>query len=157
MKLLFVDDEQTFLKYLANRMVLEGFTVKATFSGEEAIQAAAEEDFDVAIVDLHMPGIDGIEVLKRLRELQPFLPSIVLTAHGSVDNALKSAKYNAFKFLSKPVDMALLLRTIQEARAHRLEFEGRSQELNNSPGDSSDSGAIVKLFNKLRGLYGVNA
>ena len=157
MKLLFVDDEQTFLKYLANRMVLEGFTVKATFSGEEAIQAAAEDDFDVAIVDLHMPGIDGIEVLKRLRELQPFLPSIVLTAHGSVDNALKSAKYNAFKFLSKPVDMALLLRTIQEARDHRLEFEKKNLEMKDSPDDLSNKGAMIKLFDKLRGLYGVKA
>ena len=67
MKLLFVENEQTFLKYLTNRMVSEGFTVKATFSGEEAILAAAEEKFDVAIVELQLPGIDGIEVLKTPR------------------------------------------------------------------------------------------
>ncbi len=157
MKLLFVDNEQTFLKYLTNRMVLEGFTVKATFSGEEAIQAAEIEDFDVAIVELQLPGIDGIEVLKCLRQLQPFLPSIVLTAHGNVDNALKSAKYNAFKFLTKPVDMAMLLRTIHEAHAHRLEFENQNIELKDSPDDASNKGAMVKLFDKLRGLYGVKA
>ena len=157
MKLLFVDNEQTFLKYLTNRMVLEGFTVKATFSGEEAIQAAEIEDFDVAIVELQLPGIDGIEVLKCLRQLQPFLPSIVLTAHGNVDNALKSAKYNAFKFLTKPVDMAMLLRTIHEAHAHRLEFENQNIEPKDSPDDASNKGAVVKLFDKLRGLYGVKA
>nr|WP_320013960.1 response regulator [uncultured Desulfobacter sp.] len=157
MKLLFVDHEQTFLKYLTNRMVLEGFTVKATFSGEEAIQAAAEEDFDVAILELQLPGIDGIEVLKRLRQLQTFLPSIVLTAHGSVDNALESAKYNTFKFLTKPVDINMLLRTIHEAHAHRLEFENQNTELKDSPDDASKKGAMVKLLDKLCGLYGVKA
>ncbi|MGM0654140.1 MAG: response regulator [Thermodesulfobacteriota bacterium] len=157
MKLLFVENGQTFLKYITNRMVSEGFTVKATFSGEEAILAAAEEKFDVAIVELQLPGIDGIEVLKRLGQLQPFLPSIVLTAHGSVENALKRAKSNAFKFLTKPVDMAMLLRTIHDAHAHRLEFENQNIELKDSPDDASNNGAMVKLLDKLRGLYGVKA
>lgn len=155
MKLLFVDNEQTFLKYLTNRMVLEGFTVKATFSGEEAIQAAAEEDFDVAIVELQLPGIDGIEVLKRLRQLQPCLPSIVLTAHSCVDNAPNCEKYNAFRCLTKPGDMAMLLRTIHEAYAHRLEFENQNLELKDTPDHASKKGTLGKLLNKLRGLYGV--
>ncbi len=98
MKLLFIDDEQTFLKYLAKRMVLEGFEVTTTFSGEEGVAAAARVPFDVAVVDLKMPGIDGIEVQKQLKDLQPDLPCIVLTGHGSVENALESGKYNAFKF-----------------------------------------------------------
>ncbi len=85
MKLLFIDDEQTFLKYMAKRLVLEGFSVKTTFSGEEGVEAAAKEEFDVAVVDLQMPGIDGIEVQKRLKELQPSLPCIVLTGHGNVE------------------------------------------------------------------------
>ena len=157
MKLLFVDNEQTFLKYLTNRMVSKGFTVKATFSGEEAIQAAAKEDFDVAIVELQLPGIDGIEALKRLRQLQPFLPSILLAANGSVNNALISANYNAFKFLSKPVDMAMLLKTIHEVHAQRLEFENQNLEFIDSPDDVSNKGTMVKLFDKLRGLYGVKA
>jgi len=62
------------------------------FSGEEGVEAAAKEDFDVAVVDLQMPGIDGIEVQKRLKDLQPQLPCIILTGHGSVENALESAK-----------------------------------------------------------------
>lgn len=155
MKLLFVDNEQTFLTYLTNRLVLEGFTVKATLSGEEAIQAAAEEDFDVAIVELQLPGIDGIEVLKRLRQLQPCLPSIVLTAHDSVDNVQKSAKYNAFKFLKKTGDMAMLLRTIHEAYAYRLEFENENRELKDNPVDASKKGTLGTLLSKLRGVYGV--
>jgi len=128
MKLLFIDDEQTFLKYLAKRLVLDGFQVKTAFSGEEGVKAAAEEDFDVAVVDLQMPGIDGIEVQKRLKDLQPMLPCIVLTGHGSVENALESGKYNAFKFLSKPVDMDTLIETINAAYDHRMQQEQSSSK-----------------------------
>ena len=155
MKLLFIDDEQTFLKYLAKRLVLDGFTVKTTFSGEEGVEAAAKEDFDVAVVDLQMPGIDGIEVQKRLKELQPFLPCIVLTGHGSVENALESGKYNAFKFLSKPVDMDTLIDTIKAAYASRLEKEGRTGELEEEPSEPKKKGALSKLYDKFRGIYGV--
>ncbi len=155
MKLLFIDDEQTFLKYLAKRLVLDGFTVKTTFSGEEGVEAAAKEDFDVAVVDLQMPGIDGIEVQKRLKDLQPFLPCIVLTGHGSVENALESGKYNAFKFLSKPVDMDTLIETINAAYAHRLQAEGKPADEGNGASGDKKKGTISKLYNKFRGIYGV--
>ncbi len=155
MKLLFIDDEQTFLKYLAKRLVLDGFTVKTTFSGEEGVDAASTEEFDVAVVDLQMPGIDGIEVQKRLKDLQPFLPCIVLTGHGSVENALESGKYNAFKFLSKPVDMDTLIETINAAYAHRLEQEGRSDQPEDDPSDKKEKGTLSKLYDKFRGIYGV--
>jgi two-component system NtrC family response regulator len=152
MKLLFIDDEQTFLKYLAKRMSLEGFEVKTTFSGEEGVAAAAKEPFDVAVVDLQMPGIDGIEVQKLLKDLQPDLPCIVLTGHGSVENALESGKYNAFKFLSKPVDMDTLIQTIQAAYDHRVEKQSKQD-----PPDTSRAakGPVSKLFQKFRHLYGV--
>ncbi|MFH1156739.1 MAG: response regulator [Pseudomonadota bacterium] len=156
MKLLFIDDEQTFLKYLTKRLVLEGFTVKVTFSGEEGVEAAASEDFDVAVVDLQMPGMDGIEVQKRLKELQPTLPCIVLTGHGSVENALESGKYNAFKFLSKPVDMDTLVETIKAAHAYRLEQEGTASSPDESGGASSRKpGKLSKVYQKFRKIYGV--
>ncbi len=156
MKLLFIDDEQTFLKYLAKRLVLDGFTVKTTFSGEEGVEAAANEEFDVAVVDLQMPGIDGIEVQKRLKGLQPQLPCIVLTGHGSVENALESGKYNAFKFLSKPVDMETLIETINAAYAHRKDLEKLSSGSDSAQSEAKQQGAISKLYNKFRKLYGVD-
>ena len=155
MKLLFIDDEQTFLKYMAKRLVLEGFSVKTTFSGEEGVEAAAKEDFDVAVVDLQMPGIDGIEVQKRLKELQPFLPCIVLTGHGSVENALESGKYNAFKFLSKPVDMETLIDTIKAAYDNRLKQEDRGSAEGEAGKSSKKKGSLSKLYDKFRGIYGV--
>ncbi len=157
MKLLFIDDEQTFLKYLAKRLVLDGFTVKTTFSGEEGIRVAADEDFDVAVVDLQMPGMNGIEVQKRLKELQPFLPCIVLTGHGNVENALESGKYNAFKFLSKPIDMDTLIETINAAYDHRLKQEGASSAPNGKlQSDTENAGPLKKAFSKFRKLYGVD-
>ncbi|MBU2481525.1 MAG: response regulator, partial [Proteobacteria bacterium] len=135
------------------RLFLDGFTVKTTFSGEEGVDAAAKEDFDVAVVDLQMPGIDGIEVQKRLKELQPDLPCIVLTGHGSVENALASGKYNAFKFLSKPVDMETLIDTIQAAYEFRKNQEKNPGE---SDSDQQKKGPLNKLYGKFRKLYGVD-
>ena len=152
MKLLFIDDEQTFLKYLAKRMMLEGFEVTTTFSGEEGVAAAAKEPFDVAVVDLQMPGIDGIEVQKLLKDLQPDLPCIVLTGHGSVENALESGKYNAFRFLSKPVDMDTLIATIQAAHDHRMKHRSASDA---SDPAGSAKGPVSRMFHKFRKLYGV--
>lgn len=155
MKLLFIDDEQTFLKYLAKRLVLDGFDVKTTFSGEEGVEAASKEDFDVAVVDLQMPGIDGIEVQRRLKDLQPNLPCIVLTGHGSVENALESGKYNAFKFLSKPVDMETLIETINAAYDFRVEREKQSSEGESLQSKGKKNGPLAKLYGKFRKLYGV--
>jgi two-component system NtrC family response regulator len=155
MKLLFIDDEQTFLKYLTKRLVLEGFTVKVAFSGEEGVEAAAAEEFDVAVVDLQMPGIDGIEVQRRLKDLQPMLPCIVLTGHGSVENALESGKYNAFRFLSKPVDMDTLVETIKAAHAHRLSQEGAGASSGQDGGSSKKPGKLTQVVQRFRRLYGV--
>lgn len=155
MKLLFIDDEQTFLKYLAKRLVLDGFTVKTTFSGEEGVEAATNEDFDVAVVDLQMPGIDGIEVQRQLKDLQPNLPCIVLTGHGSVENALESGKYNAFKFLSKPVDMDTLIQTIRAAYAHRQAQEGTAGTPDAKETDTGKKGPISKFYKKFKRIYGV--
>ena len=68
------------------------FMVKATFSGEEAVEAASDANFDVAVVDLKMPGIDGVETQRRLKQVQPLLQCIVLTGHGSIESALESEK-----------------------------------------------------------------
>lgn len=157
MKLLFIDDEQTFLKYLTKRLALDGFEVITTFSGEEGIKVAANEDFDVAVVDLQMPGMNGIEVQKRLKELQPSLPCIVLTGHGSIENALESGKYNAFKFLSKPIDMDTLIDTINAAYEHRLkQEESTSKSEKDTLSNTKKEGKIKKAFDKFRKLYGVD-
>ena len=105
---------------------------------------------------MQMPGIDGIEVQKRLKDLQPQLPCIVLTGHGSVENALESGKYNAFKFLSKPVDMDTLIETINAAYDHRQELEQSSSGAVGAQSEAKKKGAISKLYGKFKKLYGVD-
>jgi len=113
--ILLVDDEKTLLEYLSKRLLRQGFTVKATFSGEEAIEAAKEEHYDVAVVDLKMPGMDGVETQRRLKEIQPFIQCIVLTGHGSIQSALESGQEDAFQYLLKPVDHDKLIDAIKKA------------------------------------------
>ena len=122
-RVLLIDDEEILVEYLSKRLLREGFIVKATFSGEEAVEVAANEDFDVAVVDLKMPGIDGIETQQKLKKIQPFLQSIILTGHGAIETALESGQQDAFKYLLKPVEYADLVETIREAYVKKVELQ----------------------------------
>ena len=156
-RVLLIDDEQTLLEYLSKRLLREGFTVKVTFSGEEALQAAADENFDVAVVDLKMPGIDGVETQKRLKEIQPFLQCIVLTGYGSIDTALASGQHDAFQYLLKPIDYSALLQGIKDAyhRKLSLQQEKFDEEVKDIQGSGLGAKGIKKAINKLRRIYGV--
>ena len=156
-KVLLIDDEQTLVEYLAKRLLREGFTIKATFSGEEAVQAASNENFDVAVVDLKMPGIDGVETQKRLKELQPFLQCIVLTGHGSIESALESGKHDAYKYLLKPIDYDELVKTIKDAYQYKmkLQTEKFKQEVEDIYRSGLGARGIKKALKKLKKIYGI--
>ena len=121
-RVLLIDDEETLVEYLSKRLLREGFMVKATFTGEQAVEVAAHEDFDVAVVDLKMPGIDGVETQRKLKKIQPFLQSIVLTGHGAIDTALDSGQQGAFKYLLKPIEYETLVETIRDAYKKKVEL-----------------------------------
>lgn len=157
-KVLLIDDEETLLEYLAKRLLREGFTVKATFSGEEALEVASSENFDVAVVDLKMPGIDGVETQKRLKKVQPFLQCIVLTAHGSIESALESGQKDAFQYLLKPIDYDSLVVTIREAYERKAvlqnaQFRDQVEEIYRS---GMGARGIKKAINRLRKIYGID-
>ena len=157
-KVLLIDDEETLLEYLAKRLLREGFTVKATFSGEEALEIASSENFDVAVVDLKMPGIDGVETQKRLKKIQPFLQCIVLTAHGSIESALESGQKDAFQYLLKPIDYDNLVVTIREAYEKKAvlqnaQFRDQVEEIYRS---GMGARGIKKAINRLRKIYGID-
>jgi len=156
-RVLLIDDEQTLLEYLSKRLLREGFTVKATFSGEEALEVAAHENFDVAVVDLKMPGMDGVETQKKLRELQPFLQCIVLTGHGSIETALESGQHDAFHYLLKPIDYGALLENIRAAYNHRVELQQSQfkEEVEEIYRSGLGAKGIKKALKKLRRIYGV--
>ena len=157
-KVLLIDDEETLLEYLAKRLLREGFTVKASFSGEEALEIASNENFDVAVVDLKMPGIDGVETQKRLKKIQPFLQCIVLTAHGSIESALESGQKDAFQYLLKPIDYDNLVVTIREAYERKAvlqnaQFRDQVEEIYRS---GMGARGIKKAINRLRKIYGID-
>jgi DNA-binding NtrC family response regulator len=122
-KVLLVDDEETLIEYVSKRLLREGFTVRAASSGEEAIAIAEAEDFDTAIVDLKMPGMDGIETLERLKEVRPFLQCIVLTGYPSIDTAIESERMNVLSYLHKPAEHEVLMEEVQKAAAKKREIQ----------------------------------
>jgi DNA-binding NtrC family response regulator len=119
-KLLLVDDEVDFLESLSGRLSLRDFDVTAATDGKEAIKAAKKGHFDVAILDLRMPGMDGTEVLKTLKNKHKWLEVIMLTGHGSVDSAVEAGKLGAFTYLEKPYDFDKLVATLKDAYTARL-------------------------------------
>mgnify|MGYP001815271427 FL=1 len=108
-RLLLVDDEVGYLEVLSKRLTRRGFMVTTASSGEEAIRAARAWDFDVAVVDLKMEDMDGIEVLKTLKRMVPDLEVIILTGHGSERAAREGIAQGAFDYLIKPVGLDPLI------------------------------------------------
>ena len=120
-KILLVDDEVKFLKAVSDRLTIKGFTVTTASNGDEAIQAANQGGFDVAVVDLQMPGTDGAQVLKILKKNHKFIEIIMLTGHATVDSAVECTKLGAFKYLEKPYDFDKLVEALKEAYQARLQ------------------------------------
>ena len=117
--LLLVDDEEAFVKVLFKRLTKRNIHVTTAADGTEALQRMRQGDFDVAILDLKMEGMDGIEVLKILRKMAPELQVIMLTGHGCNISAQDALANGAFDYLSKPYDFDDLLLKIHEAYRRR--------------------------------------
>jgi DNA-binding NtrC family response regulator len=122
-RLLLVDDEKDFVNILTKRIERRNIDVTKAFSGAEAIQALRGQEFDVAVLDLKMEDMDGIEVLKILKIMDPRLAVIMLTGHGSAEASEQGIKLGAFDYLTKPCELEALLGKIMEAYAHRKQLE----------------------------------
>ena len=114
-KLLLVDDERAFVEVLSNRLSRRNIDVTKAYSGSEAIQALRGQDFDVAVLDLKMEDMDGIEVLKIFKKMLPAMAVIMLTGHGSEQAAKTGISQGAFDYLTKPCEFEELLAKIGEA------------------------------------------
>lgn len=116
-RLLLVDDEPGYLEVLEKRLSRRGVEVTPALGGGEAIQALRGQDFEVAVVDLKMQDMDGIDVLKVLKKMEPNLAVIILTGHGSEQAARDGLEQGAFDYLTKPCDLEELLERIKAAHA----------------------------------------
>ena len=116
-RLLLVDDEIGYLEVLSKRLTRRGYKITTASSGTEAIRALRQWEFDLAVVDLKMEDMDGIEVLKVFKKMDPSLKVIMLTGHGSERAARDGITQGAFDYLIKPVGLKRLIETISAALA----------------------------------------
>ena len=113
-KILLIDDEIEFTSTLAERLELRGFDAKTTDNGESGIELIRNELFDIAIIDLMMPGISGLETLKQVKTFNTKLPVILLTGHGSTKEGMEGIRIGADDYLMKPLDINDLLEKIRD-------------------------------------------
>ncbi len=119
-RVLLVDDEEEFLEAMAERMRQRDMDVSATASASEAIKMVQEHPYDVIVLDLMMPEMDGLEVLKTLKEKRPELQVILLTGYATLEKGIEAMKFGAMDFLEKPADLKVLVEKIKEARAQKM-------------------------------------
>ena len=119
-RVLLVDDEEKFLDVLSQRLGTRGIDAETSTSGEEALVKIKNKSFDAIVLDVMMPGIGGIETLKRIRKENPEVQIIMLTGRGTVDKAVEAMKEGAIDFLEKPADINKLLDKISEAKKKKI-------------------------------------
>ena len=119
-KVLLVDDEADFLATLAERLETRGLKVNTATSGEDAVAKVDSQSFDLIILDLAMPGIDGLETLKRIKAKQPDAEIIMLSGQGSIKTSIEAMKLGAEDFIEKPVNISELMDKISEAKDKRM-------------------------------------
>ena len=123
--ILVVDDEEDFVEMLSLRLEGAGHRVRKAFDGEAGLAALDQAECDVVLLDIRMPGKDGITVLRAIKNEHPLVEVILLTGHGTVDTAVEGLKTGAFDYVQKPARFDELLEKLEDARDHRAEHEKR--------------------------------
>jgi DNA-binding NtrC family response regulator len=142
-KILLVDDEVVFTTNMGKLLTNRGYKVAAVNSGDAAVQLLEKENFDVVVLDLKMPGMDGLTTLKEIKKLGLFAETLILTGHGSIDTALEAIKLGAYDYLTKPCEIDDLVGKIEGARykkdgAEKKELKDKTQKVAESPSSIFD-------------------
>ncbi|MDY0041619.1 MAG: response regulator [Desulforhabdus sp.] len=119
-KVLLVDDEEEFVLALAERLQLRDLDVSVVYNGEQALQAIHDDVPDIILLDLNMPGMDGLEVLKRVKKNRPQIEVVILTGHGSEKDAEIAQRLGAFGYLQKPLDIGEIVQALNQAYKHKI-------------------------------------
>ena len=158
--LLVVDDEPQILKVVSGILQDEGFEVKTAPDGENALRLVAEEAPDLVLLDIALPGKDGLEVLQELKARYAALPVVMISAYGSVENAVKATRLGAYDFIEKPPNADNILLTVRNAlEMARLTEENRRLRLQTTPTREivGRSEAIKRLRDQVRVVAPTNA
>ena len=112
---LIVDDEEEFRDLTGKRLKKRGLDVYLAESGQEALETLKKNPVDVVLLDVKMPGMDGIETLRRIRTAHPQVEVVLLTGHASIDSGIEGMKFGAFDYMMKPVELEQLLEKLADA------------------------------------------
>lgn len=119
-KVLLVDDEKDFLDIMSERMQARGMTVKTADSADKAMAMLKNESFDAIVMDFKMPGMDGIQALKNIKDQKPELQIILLTGYATVEKTVEAMKIGATDLLEKPADLEALAAKIKQAKTEKM-------------------------------------
>ncbi len=141
-KVLLVDDEQDFREIITKRLERRGVAVRTAEGGQAALDALAAETADVVVLDVKMPGMDGMQVLERIKGNWPAVEVIMLTGHAEIEAAMDGLEKGAFDYLMKPVEMDHLLYRIQDAWKRKMlhEQEERQRRMREATGNGGAGG-----------------
>lgn len=140
-KILLVDDEVIFTKNMSRLLDSRGYRSTPVNGGAEAIRCLENETFDVVVLDLKMPGMDGLTTLKEIKKLGLFTQTLILTGHGSIDSALEAVKLGAYDYLTKPCNIDELVAKIEGAwdakdTLEKKDIQEKIQKVVESPRDA---------------------
>jgi DNA-binding NtrC family response regulator len=120
---LLVDDEVPFVDTMTKRLTKRNLTILTAYSGPEALDVLKQKHVDVVILDVKMPGMDGIETLREIKKAYPLVEVIMLTGHATIETGIEGMKLGAFDYLMKPCDIEILLAKVQEAKSKKASHE----------------------------------
>ncbi len=124
-RVLIVDDEKDFVQMFSLRLQAQGEKVSTAYSGKDALKVLAQVPIDVVILDIRMPGMDGIDTLKQIKITYPLVEVILLTGHGSTETAVEGMKLGAFDYLMKPAEFEEIKLKVENARQRKDDQEER--------------------------------
>jgi DNA-binding NtrC family response regulator len=127
-KVLIVDDEKDFVEMFSLRLEAQGERVSTAYSGTDALKLLEHTAIDVVVLDIRMPGMDGIDTLKEIKKLYPNVEVILLTGHGSTETAVEGMKLGAFDYLMKPADFEDIRTKLENARKRKDEQDERIRQ-----------------------------
>jgi len=119
-RILIVDDEEDFVDTIVRRLKSKGYDALGVFRGKDALKLIQEQDFDVCVLDVKMPGMDGIETLREMKKIKPLMEVIMLTGHGSVESGIKGLELGAYNYVMKPVPFSDLLQLMTQAYERKV-------------------------------------
>ena len=158
-----VEDDAELCRLLRDQLAAEGYAVEARTSAEEGLELAARMDVDLVIADVNMPRLSGIQLTERLSGVRPDVPVILVTAFGSVDNAVAAIRAGAYDFITKPIELEVLLIAVRRA-VQRRRLGDEVQRLRRALDDASrfdemlgESAAMRELFDLVERITGSDA